>query len=351
MSAPPLRVLTWPDYALPGLERLAREALGVEVEWHLFDQNEEAFQRVVGAPAAYDVVFADGTWPRLHLERGLVRPLEVSALQRFDQLEPVFRERCGELWEAGDGEIAAYPAYWGLRGLLVDPAACGAVDSWRALFDAPRGTAWVNSQGSEIVAEIALGLGHPADEVYALDADALGRVSRELGELCSGLGGVWRLLPELEDAFREGATVAEVHSTSLLHNVARACGRELTAVLPREGTVGWIDGAMVMAASVRAAEATAFIELMLSPEGVLTQWEESDGYWSTSAEAMRLIRADARFAEKASLAAASVDAFLDCALYQPPADPSAYLRAWSGALARAARVPASVRSAVAELAI
>jgi spermidine/putrescine transport system substrate-binding protein len=345
-----LRVLTWPDYALPAIERLARRTCGVEVEWHLFDQNEEAFHRVETEPDAYDVVFADGSWPRLYLERGLVRPYEVASVRGFGQLDPVFRERSGELWGAGPGRVAAYPAYWGLRGLIVDRARRGGTRSWRALFEAAHGTAWVNSQGSEVAAEIALMLGYDAKEVYELEPAALARVEAELAELCGRLGGVWRLLPDLEEAFRGGAAIAEVHSTSLVFNVREASGRDLEAVLPAEGTIGWIDGAMVTASSPRPDEAVAFIELMLSPEGVMAQWEESDGYWSTNAAAMSEVRADPRFAEKAGLAAAGVDAFLRCALYRPPADAAAYVGAWSRALARAQRVPDSVREAVAQLA-
>jgi spermidine/putrescine transport system substrate-binding protein len=280
----------------------------------------------------------------------LVEPLEASALPRFVELEPVFRRRCLELWGTTDGRIAAYPAYWGLRGLVVDAGQTQAADSWRTLLDAAPGQAWLNSQGSEVIAELALALGYPSSDVYNLAPDQLASVSEQLEELCERIGGVWRLLPELEEAFRQGATVAEVHSTSLVYNLSQAANRELTVVLPREGTVGWVDGAMISAAAPRRDEALALIELMLSPEGVLSQWEQSDGYWSTNADAMSLIANDARFRQKAALAVASVDAFLHCALYQPPARAVVYARVWASALRRVERVPQSVREATTSLA-
>lgn len=65
----PLRVLTWPDYVPPGLGRLLGRA-GIEVQWSLFDRNEEAFMRVAADPGGYDVIFADGAWPARYLEQG-----------------------------------------------------------------------------------------------------------------------------------------------------------------------------------------------------------------------------------------------------------------------------------------
>ncbi|MGI8559589.1 MAG: ABC transporter substrate-binding protein [Solirubrobacteraceae bacterium] len=345
-----LRVLTWPDYALRGLISLARERLEIEVEWSCFDRNEEAFGLVAFQPDRFDVIFADGTWPRRYLDEGLVAPLDPESFAGWPTLEPACRERCLSLWTSGERMVAAYPAFWGVRGLIVDADAFGEADSRQALWDAPAGTAWVNSQGFEVIAEVALLRGHQSEVAYALDELALGGVGDQLNELAGRLGGVWRLLPDLIHAFAQGAIIAEVHSTSLAENVRAATGRDVRAVVPREGTVAWVDRAMIATGASDVKAAAAFIDLALSPDGVGVQWQESDGYWSANAAAMATIAQDQRFAEKMRPARAAAGLLGRCATYQAPSNTVAYSRVWDAALDRVGRVPASVRTTAAMLA-
>jgi spermidine/putrescine-binding protein len=345
-----LTVLTWPDYAVTELEDMLREATGVDVEWAFFDQNEEAYARVSAAPDRYDVIFADGAWPRRFWDAGLVRALGAAELRGWADVHPVFAERCHEAWGIGDGRIAARPGYWGVRGLIFDPDRIAAPRSWDALWDAPEGGAWVNSQGSEVIAETALALGFPAEAVYELEGGDLERVTARLRELGSKLGGAWRLLPDLIAAFAGGAVVAEVHSTTLATNVAEAIGRPVEAAVPREGTVAWLDGAMIGARSRQPEVALAFLEIAFSERGVLGQWEQSDGYWSVNRTAMAALAADPRFASRIGSAEAAIDVLSRSVQYRPPGDARAYALAWQQALGGARNVPASVTEATAWLA-
>lgn len=345
-----LTVLTWPDYAVTELEEMLRAATGVDLEWAFFDQNEEAYARVSAAPDRYDVIFADGAWPLRFRDAGLVRELGADDLRGWDDVHPVFAERCQEAWATGAGRIAARPGYWGVRGLIFDPDRIAAPRSWDALWDAPEGGAWVNSQGSEVIAETALALGFPAEAVYELEGADLERVTARLRDLGSRLGGAWRLLPDLIAAFAGGAVVAEVHSTTLATNVAEAIGRPLEAAVPREGTVAWLDGAMVGARSREPEAALAFLEIAFSELGVLAQWEQSDGYWSVNRKAMATLAADPRFAKRVTPAEAAMDVLSRSVQYRPPADARAYALAWQQALGGAPSVPASVTEAIAWLA-
>lgn len=339
-----LRVLTWPDYALPRIAALARERLALDVEWTLFDRNEEAHELVAANPRGFDVVFADGLWPRQYLADGLIQPLDLERLAGSQQLDPQFRSRCIEVWRAPDGRVAAFPAYWGVRGLVIDADTVGSADSWETLWSAPAGSVWVNSQGTEVIAEAALASGCTVDQVYSLDDEQMARVSSRLDDLAPRLGGVWRLLPELISAFQNGALVAEVHSTSLVENVRSATGRNLVAVVPSEGSVAWVDGAMITDEASDPEAAAAFIDLMLSSDGVRIQWQASDGYWSTNMEAMRGILADPDFQQKAQLAMAAAPVFGECALYQAPRDLASYERTWERVLSQVGSVPESVGS-------
>ena len=338
-------MLTWPDYATPGVERLFGLATGLTVEWSFFDQNEEAFAQVLAAPDRFDVVLADGSWPAAYIRSGLIEPLDPTVIQGWAHLIPAVADWCAKSWGSGPGTVMAFPCYWGLRGIIYDPDLVSHPTSWHALSSAPRRSLWLNSQGSEVIAEIALGLGIDRERVYDLTDAELLEVGGELTKMLPAMGGVWRVLSELVIAFQEGAALAEVHTTALLDNVERASGRRLEVALPSEGTIAYIDGAMIGALSRLPEAAMSFIGILSSPEGVLAQWRESDGYPCANMMGLDLVRRQPEFRSKLDRSRATSDALERAIMYGPPTNVQGYLSAWRRFLALLdAPVPSSVRS-------
>jgi spermidine/putrescine-binding protein len=341
-----LQVLTWPDYAIRGVEKLFNSATGLAVEWSFFDQNEEAFARVRAAPDCFDVVLADGFWPEAYMRSGLTSCFDPSAMEGWSNLIPAIRNWCTKFWDGGGGTVIAYPCYWGLRGVIYDPDLVCRPTSWRDLSIAHPRSLWLNSQGSEVIAEIALGMGIDPQRVYQLTDAELAEVDRRLTQLVPAVGGVWRVLSELVSAFQGGAALAEVHTTSLLSNVEQASGRRLEVAMPGEGTIAYVDGAMVGSASRIREAAMNFIDILSSPEGVLAQWRESDGYPCANTLGLELVRRKVEFRSKLDRSSATSDALERATMYSPPANVQGYLRVWRAFLALLdAPIPASVREA------
>lgn len=194
-----------------------------------------------------------------------------------------------------------------------------------------------------MIAEVALSLGHPADDVYSLSHDQPGEVAERLEQLLTCTGGVWQLLAELSRAFEHGESIAQVDSTSLVQNLRERTGRPLEVALPCEGVICWIDGAMIATASTQPARAAAFIDVVLSPEAVRLHWGESDGYWSANVRALEVIAAEQRFREKALAAVDIIERVAGAAMYRRPADPPAYANIWKRALELVREVPDDVR--------
>ena len=342
-----LRVLTWPDYAIRGVESLFGSATGLTVEWNFFDQNEEAFARVRAAPDRFDVILADGSWPGAYMRSGLIEPFDPTVIQGWAHLVPAVAKWCAKSWGSGPGTVMAFPCYWGLRGIIYDPDLVSQPTSWHALSSAPRRSLWLNSQGSEVIAEIALGMGIDPERVYDLTDAELLEVGTELTQMLPAMGGVWRVLSELVIAFQGGAALAEVHTTSLLDNVVRTSGRRLEVAVPSEGTIAYIDGAMIGALSRFPEAAMTFIDTLSCPEGVLAQWRESDGYPCANAIGLDLVRRQPEFRAKLDRSRATSDALERAIMYGPPRNVHGYLSAWRRFLALLeAPVPASVRAAM-----
>ncbi len=343
-----IRVLAWPDYALEETNNRFTQRSGIQVISELFNQNEDAFDRLRAQPAGYDVVFADGHWPTRYLREQLIRPLEPRAFRSWKGVMSRFKEKCLGIWGVGNDRIAAYPGNWGLRGLISDPSLAAGIDSWNDLWRVPSGHVWINSQGSEVIAETGLSLGITADHIYDLSDQELATVTRKLTELAPRLGGIWMGYGEIAEAFkRSEAYVAEVDSTAIVSNLESACGKGLEACVPKEGTICWIDGAMVAAASTVPEEAVSFIDFLFSPEGTALQWAHSEGYPSANGDALDLLLAESRYASKVTRLLTDADLVLNSTLYRAPRRIEAYEDTWRTVLRLVGgRVSPQVREAL-----
>jgi spermidine/putrescine-binding protein len=324
-----IRVLAWPDYALEDTNSRFAQLSGIKVVSELFNQNEDAFHRVRASPTRYDVVFADGHWPERYLQEELTQPLRPDDFRSWKGVMPRFKEKCLSIWPAGRHESAAYPGNWGLRGLIWDPSFVSGIDSWNDLWRLASGHIWINSQGSEFIAETGLSLGIPAEHIYDLSDPELANVANKFMELAPRIGGIWTGYDEIARAFeRSEAHIAEVDSTAIVSNLEATCGKGLKSCVPKEGTIGWIDGAMISSGSKVPEEAIAFIDFLFSPEGTALQWAHSEGYPSANGEALDMLLADSRYSSKVTRLLSDTDLVLRSTLYQAPRRIVAYQATW-----------------------
>ena len=116
-----LRWLGWEHYNVKSLTAEFEKRHGVKVSAGFFDGNSEAWNKLrAGGTRDFDLVMADGFWPRLYARQGLVQPVDYAKFDLTnvfaDFLPPKFtllRE------ESGDAMIAA-PNCWGGYGFTVN---------------------------------------------------------------------------------------------------------------------------------------------------------------------------------------------------------------------------------------
>ena len=117
-----LRWLGWEHYNVKSLTAEFEKAHGVKVSAGFFDGNSEAWNKLrAGGTQDFDLVMADGFWPRLYARQGLVQPIDYSKLANmehvFDDFSPPKFNLLQE--EGGDRTIAA-PNCWGGYGFTVN---------------------------------------------------------------------------------------------------------------------------------------------------------------------------------------------------------------------------------------
>ena len=87
-----LRWLGWEHYNVKSLTAEFENRHGVKVSAGFFDGNSEAWNKLrAGGTQDFDLVMADGFWPRLYARQGLVQSIDYSKLDLsnvFDDFVP-----------------------------------------------------------------------------------------------------------------------------------------------------------------------------------------------------------------------------------------------------------------------
>ena len=117
-----LRWLGWEHYNVKSLTAAFEKENDVKVSAGFFDGNSEAWNKLrAGGTQDFDLVMADGFWPRLYAKQGLVQPIDYSKLSNmsgvFDEFLP---PKFNLLKEEGGERTIAAPNCWGGYGFTVN---------------------------------------------------------------------------------------------------------------------------------------------------------------------------------------------------------------------------------------
>ncbi len=126
-----LRWLGWEHYNVKSLTAAFEKKFDVKVSAGFFDGNSEAYNKLrAGGTADFDLVMADGFWPRLYGKQGLVQPVDYAKLSNMDKVFPEFTPPNYMLLQEEDGSnMIAAPNCWGGYGFTVNTDKVAAEDS------------------------------------------------------------------------------------------------------------------------------------------------------------------------------------------------------------------------------
>jgi len=129
-AATTLRLLMWQPYAIKETIAEFESDTGARFSPTFFDGNSEAFNKMkVGGTKDFDIVQADGFWPRLYFRQGLTQGVDYGKVPNMANVFPEFLPANFKLLanEAGDTNVAA-PNCWGGYGITVNTSKVAAED-------------------------------------------------------------------------------------------------------------------------------------------------------------------------------------------------------------------------------
>ena len=116
-----LRWLGWEHYNVKSLTAEFEKRHGVKVSAGFFDGNSEAWNKLrAGGTRDFDLVMADGFWPRLYAKQGLVQPVDYSKLDLTHVFPDFLPPKFTLLREEGGDSMIAAPNCWGGYGFTVN---------------------------------------------------------------------------------------------------------------------------------------------------------------------------------------------------------------------------------------
>lgn len=126
-----LRWLGWEHYNVKKIVSGFEKEYGVNVSSGFFDGNSEAYNKLrAGGTNDFDLVMADGFWPRLYGKQGLTQPVDYGKLDYMDQVFDDFKTpNYMLLQEEGGTNMIAATNCWGGYGFTVNMDKIAAEDA------------------------------------------------------------------------------------------------------------------------------------------------------------------------------------------------------------------------------
>ena len=124
-----LRWLGWEHYNVKSLTAEFEERHGVKVSAGFFDGNSEAWNKLrAGGTQDFDLVMADGFWPRLYAKQGLVQQVDYSKLDLSNVFDDFVPPKFTLLRAEDSEDMIAAPNCWGGYGFTVNTDKVAAED-------------------------------------------------------------------------------------------------------------------------------------------------------------------------------------------------------------------------------
>jgi len=250
--------MTWGDHWIQSqLDKIATDTK-ISTAISELSGNAEGYAKLKEVKGQLDKMSADAMWvPNAYAKDGLIEPFDINELKVSTQLYSFAREF--PYWQSSEGYMA-YPFGWSPIMIYYDPAnVSGDPTDWQVLLDPKyKGRVVVEHQPEEIVAYMARAAGF--DKPYDLTDDQLTTVKGYLEKLKPNILKFAQQATDSVAAMVSGEAWLITGNLGNEDRVKDGGGPEIKGYVPKEGTVGWHDGEMIVKEGANKALIKPFLE-------------------------------------------------------------------------------------------
>ncbi|MEI7744446.1 MAG: extracellular solute-binding protein [Chloroflexota bacterium] len=264
-SGGPLNFLTWSDHWNQDALNQAKATLGITVNVSELSDNSDGFAKLKQVGGQLDMVSADALWVLEYSKNDLVVPFDLASITPSDGLYSI--SKSFEFFTAPGGYLA-YPWGWSPIQIAFNPANVTTTpDSWQVLVDAKyKGRIVMENQPTDIMLMAARAIG--AKDGYNMTDAELAQAKSFLQALKPNILKFSSQGSETIQALADGSAWLSTGNLGAEQKVKDAGGPAINTMIPKEGTIGFIDGEMLVKGAENAAQFVPYLTFGAQPEWV-----------------------------------------------------------------------------------
>ncbi len=253
-----LRIYNWDTYIDPTILEEFEEEFDVTVEYEIFENNEELFDRMQNDEAFnYDLIVPSDYMVEIMRQESLLAPLAKDNIPNFDNLDAAFVDPAYDF-----GNRHCIPYQWGTMGIGYNIEATGReISSWHDLFDPEfAGRVALLDDPRSTLAVILLALNYSpnttnADEIMEA-ANFLKEHADQIVAYAPDTGQDMLLAGEVDLTFEWSGDIFQIMEEN----------SDIRYVIPDEGSIIWTDNMCIPSDAPNKELAERFMNYVLEPE-------------------------------------------------------------------------------------
>lgn len=252
-----LNIFNWDTYIDPAILNEFERKFNVKINYDIYASNEDMLATVRADSSDYDIVVPSDYMVAIMRGEGLLAPLRKDNVPNFEHVDEAF---LNPVFDPGNRYCAPYQ--WGTIGIGYNARATGReITSWADLFDPAfedRVALLDDPRGALGVVLLYLGYSPNTTNDIELQAarDFLKQHSRQIAAFVPDTG---------QDLLVEGDVDLVLEwSGDILQ--AMENNPDLRYVIPREGSIIWVDNMCILSTAPHRDLAEKFINYILEPE-------------------------------------------------------------------------------------
>lgn len=285
-----INVYMWSEYIDPEIPAEFEKATGIKARIDVYEATEEMMAKLqhAGGTEQYDVVVVSDHAVPVLAKLGLIQALDAEKIPNRKHISEPFRNPGYD----PEGRYSL-PYQWGTMGLMYRKDKVGEIEpTWALVFDAerqPGPLVLIDSMRDMLAAALKL----RGESINSRDPEALkaaaemilqAKKSRHFLGFEGGVGGKNKVVSG-------DAVLAIVYNGDAMRGIEEEPNAAF--VVPREGTLIWVDAMTVTSGSRHVEAAHQFINYILEPE-VGAKLSDFNRYATPNEAALSLIEPDDR---------------------------------------------------------
>ncbi len=256
-------LLTWEGYADPSFINDFEAESGCTLTATYVGSNDDFAPKLAAGGAVYDVVSPAIDTNSILVKLGLVEPIDVSRIERLDEIFPIFRNASGINI---DGQLWGVPFTWGSIPFMYrtdkipeEPTSLAAL--WDPKYKG-KIALWDDKSAVYVAARL---VGHT--NIFSLTDEQMEDAKQKLLEQKPLVRKYWATAGELVNLYANGEVWISNTWGGYQVNTLQEMGIPVKEFIPKENAEGWIDNWQIVKGAKNIDCAYAWLNFAISPKG------------------------------------------------------------------------------------